>query len=231
MNLEWRIRDWDGKEQYEDVATQRLMMLPTDIALKTDPVFSRIAREYADNQELFFQEFAIAFSKLMHNGCKNKPKELQAAGAAQPQPKQCPNSAKGSQAKQATSLQAGKEFREYAMHGSTARMKPFRNLANVHEQEADSGRNALHKAAFWGHIDTITYLLDECHLDPNVQDYAGDTALHDAVRFGHAPLVDKLLASGTDKKIINKAGKDAQALAIEYGKTGIAARLASEIIA
>merc|ERR1719231_1112264 len=112
------------------------------------------------------------------------------------------------------------------MHGSTARMKPFASIADVHEKEADSGRNALHKAAFWGHIETITYLLDECKLDPNVQDYCGDTALHDAVRFGHAPLVDKLLSSGADKRIMNKEGKDAEALAKEYGKQAIASRLA-----
>lgn len=47
------------------------------------------------------------------------------------------------------------------------------------------------------------------------------------VRFGHAPLVKKLLASGADKTITNKAGKDAEALAIEYGKQDIAASLAS----
>merc|ERR1740130_1066096 len=55
MNFEWQKRDWDGKEQYEDVATKKLMMLPTDIALKTDPIFASIAREYADSQDAFFQ--------------------------------------------------------------------------------------------------------------------------------------------------------------------------------
>merc|ERR1719379_2494870 len=76
MNLEWQKRDWDGKEQYQDVQTKRLMMLPTDMALRTDPVFSKIAREYADDQDAFFRDFALAFSKLLHNGCKNKPREI-----------------------------------------------------------------------------------------------------------------------------------------------------------
>jgi hypothetical protein len=225
MDLKWQKRDWEGKEQYEDVATKRLIMLPTDMALRTDPVFSKYAREYADSQEAFFRDFAIAYSKLLHNGCKNKPAEL--AGAAISSKASCPHSQKRNQLPTSLSKeQAGLEFREYAMHGSTERMKPYAKLANVHEKEKNSGRTALHKAAFWGHIDTITYLLDDCRLDPNVQDLTGDTALHDAVRFGHVPLVEKLLASGADRRIVNKDGKDAEALAKEYGKTAVAARLA-----
>jgi len=230
MDLDWQKRPWDGKEQYEDVATQRLVMLPTDMALKTDPVFSKIAREYADSKDVFYRDFAIAFSKLLHNGCANKPPEILSAG-----PTSAPTSSSSNSKKTKAACpigvskeQAGKEFREYAMHGSTERMKPFRSMCDVSEREANSGRTALHKASFWGHIETITYLLDECKLDPNVQDFEGDTALHDAVRFGHAPLVDKLLASGADRRLVNKAGKDAVALAVEYGKTALAARLAKD---
>merc|ERR1719333_2002493 len=106
-------------------------------------------------------------------------------------------------------------------------MKPFARLADVNEKEANSGRTALHKASFWGHIETITYLLDECKMDPNVQDLSGDTALHDAVRFGHAPLVDKLLVSGIDKTITNKDGKTAEDVARDYGKNAIAAKIAN----
>jgi hypothetical protein len=224
MNLDWQLRQWSGKEQYEDVATKRLVMLPTDMALRTDPIFAAIAREYADSQDVFFKDFAIAFSKLLHNGCKIKPEALRPAAPVTPvaQPKSmqkaCP--------KTASREKAGLEFREYAMHGSTERMKPWRALADVHEQESNSGRTALHKAAFWGHIETITYLLDDCKLNPNVQDFSGDTALHDAVRFGHAPLVEKLLKSGADKKIVNKDGKNAEALAAEYGKQAISTMLA-----
>jgi len=229
MDLDWQKRQWDGKEQYEDVANQRLVMLPTDIALKTDPVFSKIAREYADSQDAFFRDFALAFSKLLHNGCTNKPAELLSGPAGDaPKSSVCPNARRASAIGTKSKKQAGLEFREYAMHGSTERMKPYAKLADVHEQEANSGRTALHKAAFWGHIETITYLLDVCKLDPNVQDYSGDTALHDAVRFGHAPLVEKLLASGADAKITNKDGKDAETLAVEYGKHSITARLNSQ---
>jgi len=203
MDLEWRERKWDGKKQYEDVKSGRLMMLPTDIALKDDPVFAKVAREYADNQDVFFKDFALAFSKLIHLGCKSQPK------LAEPSAKD----------------QAGLEFREYAMHGSTERMRTYGATADVQEQEANSGRTALHKAAFWGHIETTAVLLNEYKLKPNVQDVNGDTALHDAVRFGHAGVAEKLLAGGADPSIKNKAGKDCKGLAQEYGKTLLVSKL------
>lgn len=40
-----------------------------------------------------------------------------------------------------------------------------------------SGRNALHKAAFWGHNDMVKFLLEQ-KLNPNQQDNYGDTPLH-----------------------------------------------------
>merc|ERR1712083_1026464 len=102
------------------------------------------------------------------------------------------------------------------MHGSLERMQFYAPKADVHSVDQGSGRSALHKGAFWGHLHVIKYLINTCRLDPNVQDSSGDTALHDAVRFGHSPLVEKLLACGADKSIVNKAGKDADALAKEY---------------
>lgn len=197
MDKEWQERKWDGNLQFEDKATQKLLMLPTDIALKTDPIFSPIAREYADSQEVFFNDFAAVFSKLIHLGCKNKPNEFPTPNAVE---------------------QAGLDFREYAMHGSTQRMKNLVSVANVHEQEANSGRTALHKAAFWGHIETVTYLLDELKLDPDVTDVSGDTALHDAARFGHKFIVAKLLAAGANPFEPNNEGKSSEDLADEYKK-------------
>lgn len=38
MNNEWKLREWDGPKQYTDPSGE-YMMLPTDIALKTDPKF------------------------------------------------------------------------------------------------------------------------------------------------------------------------------------------------
>merc|ERR1719191_2679970 len=64
--LEWRPKRWDGPLQYEDVQTSELMMLPTDIALKTDPEFSKFCDMYARDESRFFEDFAAAYSKLLN---------------------------------------------------------------------------------------------------------------------------------------------------------------------
>ena len=110
--------------------------------------------------------------------------------------------------------------------------------------ELNSGRTALHKAAFWGHDHIVPWLLGpKCNVDPNLQDYNGDTALHDAARFGHskvcslegvlhitAPVltphvhtyslqvIAQLLAGGASVAIANKAGRLPGDEALFYGK-------------
>ncbi len=68
MDKEWQPRKWSGPFQYEDVETQQLMMLPTDMALRTDPVFAEHARRYADDESAFFSDFSRAYSKLLTLG-------------------------------------------------------------------------------------------------------------------------------------------------------------------
>jgi len=57
----------DGPEQYED-ATGEIMMLPADLALIQDPVFRKHVEAYAKDEQLFFRDFAAAFSKLIELG-------------------------------------------------------------------------------------------------------------------------------------------------------------------
>lgn len=45
----------------------------------------------------------------------------------------------------------------------------------------------------------------------------GDTALHDACRFGHVRVVEHLLASGADTTIKNKKGQTALDVAVLFG--------------
>ncbi|WPK25335.1 hypothetical protein PUMCH_002646 [Australozyma saopauloensis] len=66
---EWRVRDWNGPKQYEDVETKEYMMLPSDMALKEDSVFVKSVKKYAANQDLFFADFTKAYVKLLENGC------------------------------------------------------------------------------------------------------------------------------------------------------------------
>jgi len=57
----------------------------------------------------------------------------------------------------------------------------------------------------------------------NAQDSDGDTALHDAARFGHLEVVKQLLnARGVDIGLRNRQGLDALGLAEEYGKRDVA---------
>jgi cytochrome c peroxidase len=58
---------WTGPDQFED-STGKLMMLPIDMALVLDPDFKKWVVAYAKNEELFFKEFASAFSKLLELG-------------------------------------------------------------------------------------------------------------------------------------------------------------------
>jgi ankyrin repeat protein len=72
----------------------------------------------------------------------------------------------------------------------------------------------------------IAWFLDELKMDPNVQDSNGDTALHDASRFGHTEVVKALLAKGADKSIKNSKDKTAADVAKDYEKVDVAAQLA-----
>jgi len=57
-----------------------------------------------------------------------------------------------------------------------------------------------------------------------VQDYNGDTALHDAARFGHTKCVE-LLLNGTDRTLRNKEGKTPVEVAGQYAQDSIVALL------
>ena len=64
----------------------------------------------------------------------------------------------------------------------------------------------------------IKYLVTECKLNVNVQDNEGDTALHDAAKFGHAVVAQHLVDAGTDITLKNRDGRDALAVATEHQK-------------
>jgi len=200
INLTWVKRSWNGPEQYEDKETRKLAMLPTDIALLSEPGTRAIVEEYARSEEAFFHDFAVAFGKLVALGC---PPACQ--------PTFSPES-------DSAANKASAEFREHAMHGSTEHARSVAGQADVHQREATSGRTALHKAAFWGHLEMVNYLLSECKLDPNVRDNYGDTALHDAAKFGHTKVVKALIDAGTDKTIKNNNNQTALDVAQTHGK-------------
>jgi len=69
LNNTWTKKKWNGPEQFED-PSGKLMMLPADLALIQDPEFKKYVVEYANNEEKFFKDFAVAFQKLEEVGVK-----------------------------------------------------------------------------------------------------------------------------------------------------------------
>ena len=65
----------------------------------------------------------------------------------------------------------------------------------------------------------------QCKINVNVQDSAGDTALHDAARFGHLPVVHELIKYGADIKLTNNKGETARDTAAAYHKDDVVAAL------
>lgn len=204
--MTWQKRQWDGPEQYEDQETKKLMMLPTDMALMTDPKFKPHVLHYAADEESFFDDFSDVFAKLTSLGCPFD------------------NDAPVKKVALSTIAQNSAEFREYAMHGSVDRMQEIYATGRVdpYALEATSRRSALHKAAFWGHILTINFLIYEVRMDLNQQDYNGDTAMHDAARFGHVDVVAALLKGGGNPTIKNAKDENVIELALKQDKFDVA---------
>ena len=206
LYLDWIEKKWhkgyDGPLQYTDKDTETLMMLPSDMALRTDAGFRKYAELYAKDQDVFFKDFSDAFAKLLSLGC---PAECQPSYAPQVPAKERINAA----------------FREACMHGSLGPVKEFAKRADVHAVESGTGRSALHKAAYWGHDDTVEFLLKELKVNVNVADKSGNTPLHDAARFGHLGVAKILVNSGASLSMKNKNGMTPIDLAKEYTKDAI----------
>lgn len=76
LNEKWKlITNEAGNKQY--INDKGWMMLPTDMALVQDSKYLPIVKEFAKNENAFFQEFTKAFVKLLENGIEfpkeNKP--------------------------------------------------------------------------------------------------------------------------------------------------------------
>ena len=165
--------------------------------------------------QAFFRDFAAAFAKLVAKGC---PRECQ------------PNLGMPAEGER-KAIAAAAEVRELSMHGSLEQMQRVikenggPGSVDIDSSDIDSGRTALHKAAFWGHAHVVKFLTRECLCKVGATDFAGDTALHDAARFGHTEIVRILLDVGADVGTTNKAGQTPIALARMHGKVRRAPRL------
>ncbi|VVT54998.1 uncharacterized protein SAPINGB_P004368 [Magnusiomyces paraingens] len=80
LSSNWVLQKNDnGIEQYYDAdddeedLNERLMMLPTDYSLIQDPSFKPWVEKYAADKDLFFQDFAKVFAKLLELGVRRDP--------------------------------------------------------------------------------------------------------------------------------------------------------------
>eukprot|EP01121_Diplochlamys_sp_Union-15-3_P015902 TRINITY_DN5321_c0_g1_i1.p1 TRINITY_DN5321_c0_g1~~TRINITY_DN5321_c0_g1_i1.p1 ORF type:complete len:390 (-),score=81.54 TRINITY_DN5321_c0_g1_i1:7-1146(-) len=72
LENKWTPKKWDGPLQYEDPSGE-LMMLPADLALIQDERFKKYVKMYAEDEDLYFKDFAAAFAKLMELGVSFSP--------------------------------------------------------------------------------------------------------------------------------------------------------------
>lgn len=203
LNLDWVPRKWDGPLQFEDATTGKLMMLPSDLCLLSDPSFKKYVELYATDQKAFFDDFSDAFSTLLAKG-----------GRAKVQPGYVEDEeGEGSASDLDESL-----LRYYAATGSLSRLQLIAHRVDADAVDTTTGRSALHNAVFFGHGNVVKYLLRELHVNANVADHQGDTPLHDAARFGLNEIVSDLLAAGAIPNARNRQGKTAAEVALCSGK-------------
>jgi len=65
----WIPRKWSGPAQFTNEKGGDLMMLPADMAFVRDGAFKQYVELYAKDENVWRQDFAAAFSKLLHLGC------------------------------------------------------------------------------------------------------------------------------------------------------------------
>lgn len=67
LNENWKKeKNEAGNEQYN--SDKGYMMLPTDFSLTQDSKFKELVEKYANNQDVFFEDFKNAYVKLLENG-------------------------------------------------------------------------------------------------------------------------------------------------------------------
>ncbi|XP_062219302.1 probable L-ascorbate peroxidase 8, chloroplastic [Phragmites australis] len=73
--VEWLKFDNSYFKDIKEQRDQDLLVLPTDAALFEDPSFKVYAEKYAEDQEVFFKDYAEAHAKLSDLGAKFDPPE------------------------------------------------------------------------------------------------------------------------------------------------------------
>ena len=103
-----------------------------------------------------------------------------------------------------------------ASNGSYKLFKYFVYMGSDIHIKTKVGKNCLHIAAIYGHLDLCKKLINEHGFDVNVADVYGWTILHDCAAYGSYELV-KFFANTTDVHLKTKNGKDCLHIAAQEG--------------
>jgi ankyrin repeat protein len=82
---------------------------------------------------------------------------------------------------------------------------PLQAAAGAGYGEGFAGNS--HRFAPGGMLAAVKYLVEQLHVDVNVQDHEGNTALHHAAARGDNEMILYLVSKGADVKVVNREGK------------------------
>ena len=68
LNEQWYEKSWSGPRQFENDSSKSLMMLPTDKCLVDDKDFKPYVEKYAADEDVYFDDFSQALTKLFELG-------------------------------------------------------------------------------------------------------------------------------------------------------------------
>ena len=109
------------------------------------------------------------------------------------------------------------DFKRFASIGDLDNLQKIRSQIDNVDDMGSGDDTALMLASRGGHIDVMTYLLDEKASFSLTDKISGFTALHFAVLKGHMDAVQLLLARGADPEASSNDGRSALSIAKEKG--------------
>lgn len=89
----------------------------------------------------------------------------------------------------------------------------------------DKGRTLLHYAAERGDLKLINYMTQKLKMNPNIQDYSGQTSMHMAATQFYGNVISALHNVGGDVNATDKMGLRPLHIAAVYGHVPVASKL------
>ena len=83
----------------------------------------------------------------------------------------------------------------------------------------------VHARYAGGHAHVVSFLTQSCCAKVGDADFAGDTPLHDAARFGHTECAALLIGARCDVNVLTSAGSSAVGIAARLGHRECVERL------